>query len=262
MIHPLDAWDRPHHDASASSDALVFYVAFGEYAGGGPVSASKYRTMGVPKSLGLQVFDRLRHAEYIDRFMDGWLWDRLVSDDPDLAGAVERSPKCLVLQGAIKDPATLNYLRDSIGVMTYFLDQGACAILDPQAFRWYSPESWKADLFDPVPPMPLRHVSVLYSEDEADAGLLWIHTRGMRKFGRPDISIRGVAPRFRESCIDLCKRFAEIQALGASISEGEEVRVAALPAGGVIQHCGSLDDPDFNNVHFEVVWHSGALSKE
>jgi hypothetical protein len=76
----------------------------------------------------------------------------------------------------------------------------------------------------------------------------------MRKFGRPDVSIRGVPSDRREAAIDLCNRMIELQALGGSIEEGEAIRMASLPDGMTCHHQGTLDDPDFNNVHVAVRW--------
>jgi len=80
-------------------------------------------------------------------------------------------------------------------------------------------------------------------------GRLWIHTRGLRKFGRPDLSVRGVPREFSQPVVDLCNRFIRMQTLGGRIPEGQEIRMVSLPSGLICQHAGSLDDPDFNNVH-------------
>ena len=74
----------------------------------------------------------------------------------------------------------------------------------------------------------------------------------MRKFGRPDLSVRRVPPPRKEAVIDLCKRFMEWQAFGAIVPEGLEIRMASLPPGMTCHHGGSVDDPDFNNVHLDV----------
>ena len=82
----------------------------------------------------------------------------------------------------------------------------------------------------------------------------------MRKFGRPDISVRHVGPAYRDAVIDLCERFIEYQAFGGVIAEGEKIRIASLPPGGMAHHGGDLDDADFNNVHVEIGWPEHGLS--
>jgi hypothetical protein len=59
----------------------------------------------------------------------------------------------------------------------------------------------------------------------------------------------------------LCGRFIEHQAFGAVIPEGQSVRMASLPPDGVAHHGGDLDDPDFNNVHVELVWPEPGLTR-
>ncbi len=54
--------------------------------------------------------------------------------------------------------------------------------------------------------------------------------------------------------IDLCERFIEMMAFGAVIAEGQEIRMNSLPAGMRCHHAGDHDDPDFNNVHVEIMW--------
>ena len=74
----------------------------------------------------------------------------------------------------------------------------------------------------------------------------------MRRFSRPDLSLRNVTDNYKEAAIDLCNRFIELQADGGQIPEGQEVRMNALPSGMVCHYQGDLDDPDFNNVHVEI----------
>ena len=94
------------------------------------------------------------------------------------------------------------------------------------------------------------------SDDENDAE--WFHTRGMRKFGRPDLSVHQVPAGLRDPAIDLLNRFIDYQALGGIIEEGEEIIMQALPPGMTCSHRGSPDDPDFNNSHVEVSWANDA----
>jgi hypothetical protein len=127
-------------------------------------------------------------------------------------------------------------------------------------FHWWSPEQWRERIFAPAGPVPRHHVMVLYSQEEESPELIWVHTRGMRKFGRPDISVRRVGAAYLDAVIDLCQRFIEHQAFGAVIADGQSVRMASLPPGGVAQNGGDLGDPDFNNVHVEIVWPEPGLT--
>jgi len=140
--------------------------------------------------------------------------------------------------------------------MTWLLDHGGVCVYDPQMFRWWGLAAWRRQVFEPAGPVHRQHVVILTSgEDTAGSRgepLTWFHTRGMRKFGRPDLSVHGVSPEYHEAVIDLCERFIEFQGLGGVITEGQEIRMRGLPAGMTCRHGGDTEDPDFNNVHVEI----------
>jgi hypothetical protein len=108
------------------------------------------------------------------------------------------------------------------------------------------------EIFQPDPPNLRKQVTILVS-DEPD-GTHWLHTRGMRKFGRPDLSFHKVGSQYEQPAIDLLNRFILLQAQGGLIPENKEIQISALPAGLTCHHEGRLDDPDFNNVHVEIRW--------
>jgi len=156
-----------------------------------------------------------------------------------------------VVRGEIPNPPDLNYLRDVIGLTTYLLDHGGIVVADPQQFELYDTGRWHREIFDSGTPNVCKHVKILFS-DNADGR--WYHTRGLRKFGRPDLSVCGVPAEYFEGVIELFNRFIELQALGGVLTEGQEVRMKSLPPGLCCHHAGSLDDPEFNNVHVKITW--------
>ncbi|HEY4939418.1 MAG TPA: hypothetical protein VIJ69_10335, partial [Actinomycetota bacterium] len=118
------------------------------------------------------------------------------------------------------------------------------------------PEQWRGVIFAPDKPQPRLHVNVFHGEGEArgapqGAGskeaTVWLHTRGLRAFGRPDVSIRNVPQDAMPAASELCNRLIESQAFGRVIPDG--------PIEGMVAHTtGSFEDPDFDNVHIELVW--------
>jgi hypothetical protein len=158
----------------------------------------------------------------------------------------------VIVRGELQDNSTLNEFRDVVGLLTYFADSGCVAIYDPQMLKWWGAGEWRRRVFEPAEPLPRAHVTVLYSDEPG--GTEWIHTRGLRKFGRPDLSIRGVPRARRDDALDLANRMIELQALGGSIEEGEPIRMASLPEGMTCHHAGTLEDPAFDNVHIAVQW--------
>lgn len=258
MKTDLPDWPRQYFN-EASGKPFIFYVAFGELLGPLTISASKYRFGGIPNGLEVLEYGPDSSPDVVASFREGYLWDCLESQDPALAAAIEQKKHCIVLRGELEDASTLNEFRDVIGLLTCLLDSGCVAVYDPQMFKWWEPDEWRARVFDRGEPSPEAHVTILCSED----GDLteWIHTRGMLKFGRPDLSIRKVSGEYRKGIIELIDRFIEFQALGGVIADGQEVRLRSLPEGMKCFNRGSFDDPDFNNVHIEIVWPMQVLAQ-
>lgn len=228
---------------------MLFYVVYGAFTNETAVSATTYRTAGLPNGIELRKLTRAQ--EPILPFTDGDFGKVLQKDKPSLFERIDNAPECLTIQGEIADPTDLNYLRDVIGLVTCFMDNGGVAVTDVQQLKFFDAAEWRHELFEPEKPRVHRHISILFSDEETGGGR-WFHTRGMRKFGRPDLSLRNVSNQYEKGAIELCNRFIESQALGARTPEGQDIRMASLPDGLVCRHKGRLDDPDFNNVHVEI----------
>jgi hypothetical protein len=245
-------WPRPYF-TQPGGEPFLYFVVYGEFGKLSSMSASHYRTRGVPAGLKLSRYQSDQHPGVLDRFREGYLWNEFRARSLGLAAQVAESKECLILQGEIEDCDTLNYLRDSVGLLTFLLDHGGLTIYDPWLFQWWEPDEWRRRIVHQTGPVPRHHVVILTSE-ESDPTLTWFHTRGMRKFGRPDLSIHNVPAEYNGAVIDLFERFVEFQAFGGIIEDGRQIRLNHLPAGMTCEHRGDLDDPDFNNVHVEIIW--------
>jgi len=245
----LPDWTRDHFERG-DSHALLLLVVYGEFTDEPQISRSAYRTDGIPHGFDLQKITRVQSP--ILPFADPEFGQGV--HDQKLFKQIGLAPECLVLRGEIPDPENLNYLRDSVGMMSYFLHHGGFAVCDPQQLALFNRDLWQLEVFEPGMAGLGKHVMILYS-DESDGR--WFHTRGLRKFARPDLSVRGVPAEYSKTVIELCNRFIRMQQLGARIPEGQEIRMASLPPGLICHHRGNLDDPDFNNVHVEIRWPDG-----
>ena len=251
MGSALAEWPRPHY-VPGGKHPFLFYVVYGRVDTTKPLSSSKYRSNGIPDGIDVMTYGPGTHADVVASFRRGYLWDQLTTDDPNLAAKVAVQDSCLALKGEIIDPPTLNYFRDAIGFLTFCLDAGGIAIYDPLMFKWWEPSEWRSHVFNIGSSAPRHHVVILVSRDTDRTE--WIHTRGMRKFGRPDISVHKVGPQHKDAVIDLCNRFIELLAFGGIVQDGQEVRLNSLPSGMKCFRKGSEEDPDFNNEHIEIVW--------
>lgn len=257
MPAELASWSRLHF-SPRGGNPLLFYVVFGAFDLARPLNRSKYRTSGLPEWLQLVSYNRSEQSDVFSGYQSGPTWELLKRDAPVLARDAEKSQLCVALRGEPVDPPTLDYFRDLVGLVTWLLDAGGRAVYDPQMLWLWGADEWREEVFEPNAPNPDRHTTILVSP-EGD-GTSWYHTRGMRKYGRPDLSVRGVGTAHADGVTLMIERFVETQALGAIIPDGEVIKIPTLPTVGVCRHAGSYDDPDFNNVHVEISWPPGALA--
>lgn len=246
----LPSWPRPHYQPGGGTPFL-FYKLHGDFAEMPAISRSKYRTAGLPGGLDTFLVTRETDPALFELGLGPVFGDAL---EPSLRAAIAAAPHAVIVRGEPASDDNLDYLRDTIGVVTAILDAGGVAVLDPQRFGWWSAAAWRANVFAPARPQPWMHVVVLVSDDETAAapGRHWVHTRGLRTFGRPDVSVHGVTDDELPVIQELCIRFVDVMALGAVVPEGQPVRMKALPGDWRCHHGGDLDDPDFNNVHLEI----------
>lgn len=249
MSEPLPTWERPRFEAGGA-EAFLLYVVYGEFGPAEPVSRLEYRTEGLPAGVEVRRLTREQSSEL--PFVSGEIAKVVRDESPEVFDQAVAAPECLVIKGPVADPPDLNYLRDTIGMIAWWFDHGAVAALDVQRLRLYEPTAWWLDLFAPLPPRVTNHVVILTSEETATTR--WLHTRGMRKFGRPDLSVRGVELERQGAVLEMINRFIVFQAEGGRVAEGQEVRMEGLPAGMICRHRGGVEDPQFNNAHLEICW--------
>lgn len=245
----LNPWLRPRFEPGGG-DALLFFAVYGAFSPDIKLSGSEYRTAGVAQGISIRKLNRPQSPEF--PFTSGPIGQLLARDQAPLFEKIQTVPECMIIQGEIADPPDLNYLRDTVGLVMYFLEHGGIAVIDPQQFKLYDCALWREEMFQPQPPDLRRHVVILWSCEANDTK--WFHTRGLRKFGRPDLSIHNVPTEYEKAIIDMFNRFILMQAQGGRIPDGQEIRMATLPPRLMCHHGGTLEDPDFNNVHVEIRW--------
>ena len=262
MTGDLPDWPRRQYQPGGA-EAFLFFAVYGKFTTVLQIPGAVYRTAGLPAGISIRRLSRAQSPEF--PFSTGPIGELLQPRQPALFAAIQEAPECAIIQGAVPDPSNLNYLRDTVGLVMFFMENGGLAVMDPQQFKLYDAARWRAEIFEPEPPHLNRHVVILVSDEpdpalspglagEQSAARLWIHTRGLRKFGRPDLSVRHVPREQQVAAIELCNRFIQLQAQGGLIPEGQEIRMASLPPGLVCHHAGRIEDPDFNNVHVEIGW--------
>lgn len=237
----LAPWPRPRLQPGGGRPHL-FWKVHGRFDNGLKLLPT-HRSDGVPDGLSLQLFRRQANPEVLQLATDASWQDALDRLGPATASALQEAPTCAVLQGSPTHADDLTYLRDAIGLVQALLDAGGVAVCDLHQTRWWAPTDWAEQVFAPAAPVPHRHVLIVHRE--TDQGR-WYRTRGLRTFGRPDLSLQGVRPSEHAAMPHLLDQLIRLQADGAVLADGLEVR---LPNGTAwsCETIGQEDDPDWHN---------------
>jgi hypothetical protein len=248
---PIPSWPRPNYQPGGGEPFLLF-AAFGALDLDTPIDRERYRAGRVPAGCELLLYDRRFQASSFPALEKSHAWVLAAAEAPELAGQAAKASQFAMLRGHAKPSHTLDYLRDAVGIVQYLIDRGAEVIFDPQTFQFWPAADWTERLFRPAAPVPHEHVIILESPN--DDGTAWVHTRGMRKFGRPDLSIRRVNADKHDAVMELFNRLVESLASGTILTDGETITFPSLAPGGIVKLDSSLDHPEFHNAHIEIVW--------
>lgn len=247
----LKDWKRSYFKQAAEQN-ILYFVVYGPLIENFSFSGEDYRVHYMPEGLNISSFNAQEHEEQLNQFIQGIFADLLKKQHPELTKAVKEQEGCYIVQAAFPDTGTLNDYRCVIGIISYLLDIGSVAVFDLFGRCWYSAEEWQEKIFKPEEFSPFAHVQINISAEHN--GSEWIYTHGMRKFGRPDLSIHYVCEEEKNAVLEMMNRFIAFMAAGGIIDENQEVRMQDLPQGMLCHHAGSMDNPDFNNTHIEISW--------
>lgn len=240
-----DDLNRPYFDSPVGK-ALVWYCIYGDFPE--KLVLDGKESKGMPE--GVHAWRIPRDSRSFQGFFQDYI-GTLLERKPGLAGIVRSAPEMLRISGEVEDQPDLGYLATVIEAVNAIGSSHGAGILDPQTFTWWGVEEW-LERFQPFTFRAHSHVGILKSS-ESDENL-WLHTRGMRKFARPDISISDVPEKDEDHAIEIINRFIEYQALGGVVQDGQEIRMRDVPPGMVCRPGGDLEDPDFNNLHIAILW--------
>ena len=86
-------------------------------------------------------------------------------------------------------------------------------------------------------------------------GSFWLHTRGMLKFGRPDIGLEGVPQSEQGRAMDIFKQMVFYGAQGAAFTQNTRLHISEHTACMLHPELtGEMNDPDYNNEHYQMTW--------
>lgn len=248
----LKDWERPYFTQAADTN-LVYFVVYGNMSDQDlKIPGVPYRILYMPQNLQLNLFNQENNAETLEQFRSSVFADFLQAQHPDLVEKVKEQPNCFIVQLTCDDSNKLNDLRVAIGLTTYLLDSGCVAAFDLTTRKWWAPEPWRESIFESDEFNALAHVEIIKHAQEN--GTSWVHTLGMRKFGRPDLSIHQVTSENMYAVQEMLERFINFMALGGNIANGQEIKMKGLPEGMTCERVDDMDAPDFGNRYVEVNW--------
>lgn len=244
-------YERPYYK-DLGIRPLLFYVIFGVKDEELKVSRHKHHVDGFPDGLDFVFINREKDNSYMHSLLENPLGKILDRENHNLFEKVRNTDKWAVIRGEVQQDDSLDYMRNTIGFVQALLETGAKGVLDLQTFSLHSPEEW-TDKFFGREFNPNNHVVILSSEMED--GSVWLHTRGMRKFGRPDIGIERVGTGETEDAIQVIGQMIYYGSLGAFFDKDVKLHTHNKKAYTVKPHfVNDYENGDYNNAYYNVLW--------
>ena len=246
-------WPRAQWSDSGD-DAFLLWFVFGDFDPDLRIDGDRYRTRGLPAGIEAVRYKNAALAKWDGYPLAGTLGKLLWEENARLFEQAKRADECTMLRGTLRDPADLDALRDLVGTIQALCEAGGVAVIDPQTLSMFSAQEWHARFFATDAFNARDHVLILCDGDDRNEGRLRVHTRGLRKFARPDLDIRNVPPALAANAGELAQGFVRFQCDGGIVADGHAIEVEGAPQGIVARLSGACDDADFNNRHLALRW--------
>jgi hypothetical protein len=256
-------WSRPHWQPSGRAASLLYFVPGEPPERLRPSAARHHIDRGGAWQEVLQISDHQRgeapglFASFFDPAGVGHDIEARFGARATVLRAAERGT---ILQAAFPDPATLDYLRDTAGMVSAVLEHGGLGVLDVPGARWWTPEEWVATFVDRSAFDVRDHTIIVFTDDRRHHPGLWSHTRGMKKFGRPDLQVKHLPGRYGDAPVtvagEIINDFAGRLARGKLIPDGWRMQYSQDRQAFAFVETpddSASDKPHFNNSVLEIV---------
>jgi hypothetical protein len=223
---PIPPWTRPDTRATGRIADAMFVVLHRGPLADAPLSL---RTDGAPSAEAVGVVDV---SEITERaWLDGWRAGAIgrLAEGVVAPAALADADRCHLVRATVADPTDHVHVQAAWAIARWLARRGAIAVLDVFALRWHAADAVRAhDVAAPLDPE--REVTIVAEDAAAAPGRpRVVHTRGLRKVGRPDV----VALRDAEDAVD--DVVAAVRAVAARLIDGW------LPRDG--DHAGLMPAP-------------------
>jgi len=243
----VEPWQRPAHQPTGREASVILIVfTHGEVLRGLDLTGAVPADAPVDR-LAVRFHHHADNAEQIDGWRVGPLRELAERELPDPA-ALDAATGCYSIHVTAADPADLTHLQLAWAVAAAVCRAGAVAVLDAYAHDWYGADAVAG--LDPRRPFSVvREISVVAESDSVPGFGHPVHTRGMTKFGRPDLIMGVPGERIGEAATVL-NQLAALLADGAVLAPGQKLRIdgermlVTVPytPGDGIPDVGLLDD--------------------
>ena len=231
---------------------FLLYIIFGANPEKLKLSRKEHKVEKIPDGIDISHFTREKHTEYMDKFLEGNLGKILKEDNSILYNTTLYSEECVVLRGKIQEEKDLLYMKNVIGIIQAFIETGALSVLDIQILKLFSTKEWTKKIFE-TDFNPYAHSVILVSKMED--GTNWLHTRGMLKFGRPDISMLDVPDDNISTAQQVINQLIYYGVQGAVFNKSVKLHTSGSGAYIVSPHyVDDFDNFDFNNAYYRISW--------
>lgn len=254
------SYERPYYN-DRKMRPYLYYVVFGVSAGELTVSRERHHVDCFPEGLDFIQLKKPENEAYMNDLLGGALGNILRKANPELYERIMETRRWAVIRGEISQDSDLHYMRNAVGFVQALVESGAEGVLDLQTLSLFSSQEWTDKIFSPDFD-PYAHAVILVSEGEKE-GTFWLHTRGLRKFGRPDISMKQVPENETELCAQVVNQMIYYSALGAFFER--PVKLHTSNGMTCVVNPVFIDDPenpDFNNSYYKISWHECVLESE
>jgi hypothetical protein len=225
MTSVIAPWQRPSFRPTGR-DATVTLIAFADED---VIGSEPDLRIGadIPETAPVAGLD-LRSHRYADSpaWIDGWRTGalrNLAARGLDDLARLDAASCCYSITVTVEDPADLSHLQLGWAVASAIATAGAFATLDAHAATWFPGPSVAS--LSPHRPFTVQQEVSLTAENEPVPGFGHpVHTRGMIKFGRPDL-VAGVPSSRIEETGRILNHLARMLAEGAVVVPGQQFRI-------------------------------------
>ena len=217
-------WRREHYVLGGGPGEIAL-IALSSAKLPDPLPVSR-RGHGMPdegdgaESVALVARDRADDPAWFTEQVVAPFADLIASDlGPSAAATALAAEHAYVIEAQVDDPDDLGHVQAAWALAKCVCEEGAAVVIDVYAARAHL--GIEIAKLPPDRSFDVMHEVTLFFEETGDTMAAW--SLGLRKFGRPDIVLLGVAPEAATEAALLLRDVAQTLASGERIEPGDTV---------------------------------------